>query len=174
MATDINTVSLTGRLTRDSELRQTNSGVSVLNFSIANNKTKRKEGDQWVEQVPNYFNIILWGRQGEVLQQYLVKGKQVAVSGRLQQRSYQTQDGSKRSVVEIVADNVLLCSGSGQAGSSYQTQQFSQPAPQPQADAAPASAPAEQSPVQKSADVNDIDTSAPFSDNSSDNEGIPF
>jgi len=123
MATDINVVSLTGRLTRDSELRQTPTGSSVLNFSIANNKGKKKDGDNWVEQEPNYFNIILWGRQGEVLQQYLIKGKQVAVSGRLQQRSYQTQDGAKRSVVEIVADNVLLCSGQTSGGyNNYQNQ----------------------------------------------------
>lgn len=123
MATDINVVSLTGRLTRDSELRQTNSGSSVLNFSIANNKSKKKDGENWVEQDPNFFNIILWGRQGEVLQQYLTKGQQVAVNGRLQQQTYQTQDGTKRSVVQIVADNVLLCSGRTSGGyNNYQNQ----------------------------------------------------
>jgi len=137
MATDINVVSLTGRLTRDSELQQTNSGSSLLKFSIANNKGKKKDGDNWVEQEPNYFNIILWGRQGEVLQQYLTKGKQVAVNGRLQQRSYQAQDGAKRSIVQIVADNVLLCSG--QTSGSYnnypnQVSSENQSNPAPKAD----------------------------------------
>jgi len=111
---DINHVVLVGRLTRDAELKYTAGGQAVCKFSVAINRRK-KNGDQW-EDEPNYFDVVLWGRQGESLNQYLLKGKSVGVEGELRQDRWQ-QDGQNRSKVEIVANNIQLLGGSG--GSSY-------------------------------------------------------
>lgn len=115
MANDINTVILVGRLTREAELKYTNSGLAVCKFSLAVNRRKRS-GDQWTDEV-SYFDVVLWGKQGEAIQQYLGKGKQIAVSGELRQNRWE-QDGQNRSKVEIVASNVqLLGGGSGDSSS---------------------------------------------------------
>jgi len=106
--TDTNLVVLIGRLTRDAELKYTQGGMPVCKFSIAVNKSK-KNGDTW-EDVANFFDIVLWGKQGETLNQYLVKGKQVAVEGELHQNRWE-QDGQSRSKVEIMASNVQLLGG---------------------------------------------------------------
>jgi single-strand DNA-binding protein len=105
---DLNHVVLIGRLTRDAELKYTSSGQAVCKFSIAVNRRK-KSGDQWVDE-PNFFDIVLWGRQGETLNQYLVKGKLVGVDGELRQDRWE-QDGQNRSKVEIVAANIQLLGG---------------------------------------------------------------
>jgi len=109
---DINHVVLVGRLTRDAELKYTTGGQAVCKFSVAINR-RRKNGEQW-EDEPNYFDIVLWGRQGEALNQYLLKGKSVGVQGELRQDRWQ-QDGQNRSKVEIVASNIQLLGGGGQA-----------------------------------------------------------
>jgi single-strand DNA-binding protein len=115
---DLNHVVLIGRLTRDAELKYTANGQAVCKFSIAVNR-RRKSGEQWVDE-PNFFDVVLWGRQGETLNQYLVKGKQVGVDGELRQDRWE-QDGQNRSKVEIVAANLQLLGGgaSGGAASSY-------------------------------------------------------
>jgi single-strand DNA-binding protein len=105
---DINHVVLVGRLTRDAELKYTAGGQAVCKFSIAVNRRK-KSGDQWVDEA-NFFDIVLWGRQGESLNQYLLKGKQVGIEGELRQDRWE-QDGQNRSKVEIVANNLQLLSG---------------------------------------------------------------
>jgi single-strand DNA-binding protein len=105
---DLNHVVLIGRLTRDAELKYTAAGQAVCKFSIAVNRRK-KTGDQWVDE-PNFFDIVLWGRQGESLNQYLVKGKMVGVDGELRQDRWE-QDGQNRSKVEIVAANLQLLGG---------------------------------------------------------------
>jgi single-strand DNA-binding protein len=111
---DLNSVALIGRLTRDAELKYTAGGQAVCKFSIALNRRK-KNGDQWEDEA-NYFDIVLWGRQGESLSQYLVKGKQIGVDGELRQDRWQ-QDGQNRSRVEIVANNIqLLGGGQGASG----------------------------------------------------------
>ncbi len=124
---DVNRVVLIGRLTRDAELKYTSGGMAVCKFSLAVNK-RRKNGDQWVEEA-NFFDIVLWGRAGESLNQYLVKGKQIAVEGELHQNRWE-QDGQSRSKVEIMASNVQLLGqgGSGSAGGSTSSSQgnFSQ------------------------------------------------
>jgi len=117
MANDINVVTLVGRLTRECQLKYTNSGTAVCKFSLAVNR-KKKQGDQWVDEV-SYFDIVLWGKQGEAISQYLLKGKQIAVSGELRQNRWE-QDGQNRSKVEINASNVQLLS------SDKNTQQTSQ------------------------------------------------
>ena len=106
---DINRVVLVGRLTRDAELKYTASGQAVCKFSVAVNR-RRKNGDQWEDEA-SYFDIVLWGRQGESLNQYLVKGKAVGIDGELRQERWQ-QDGQNRSKVEIVAGNIQLLGGS--------------------------------------------------------------
>ena len=105
---DLNHVVLIGRLTRDAELKITSTGQAVCKFSIAVNRRK-KSGDQWEDEV-NFFDIVLWGRQGETLHPYLVKGKMVAVDGELRQDRWQ-QDGQNRSKVEIVANLLQLLGG---------------------------------------------------------------
>ncbi|MDR0450580.1 MAG: single-stranded DNA-binding protein [Treponema sp.] len=111
---DLNHVVLIGRLTRDAELKYTASGQAVCKFSIAVNR-RRKNGDQWEDEA-NFFDIVLWGRQGESLNQYLVKGKMIGIEGELRQDRWQ-QDGQNRSRVEIVANNIQLLGGSGASGS---------------------------------------------------------
>ena len=102
-ATNINRVVLTGNLTRDPELRSTGSGLAVCSLRIASN-TRRKTADGWVDK-PNYFNVTVWGAQGENCARYLAKGRPVAIDGRLEWREW-TQDDSKREAIEIVADAV--------------------------------------------------------------------
>lgn len=116
---DLNHVVLIGRLTRDAELKYTASGQAVCKFSIAVNR-RRKNGDQWEDEA-NFFDIVVWGRQGESLNQYLVKGKMVGVDGELRQDRWQ-QDGQNRSKVEIVASYLQLLGGGPGApagGGSY-------------------------------------------------------
>jgi single-strand DNA-binding protein len=110
---DINNVVLVGRLTRNAELKYTNTGMAVSKVSIAINK-RRKKDDQWVEEV-NFFDITIWGKTAESLQQYLTKGKQIGVSGELRQSRWE-QDGQSRSKVEIVATNIQLLGGGGGKG----------------------------------------------------------
>ena len=110
---DINRVVLVGRLTRDAELKYTATGQAVCKFSVAVNR-RRKNGDQWEDEA-NYFDVVLWGRQGESLNQYLVKGKAVGIDGELRQDRWQ-QDGQNRSKVEIVAGNIQLLGGNSGAG----------------------------------------------------------
>jgi single-strand DNA-binding protein len=114
---DVNYVILIGRLTRDAELKYTSGGMAVCKFSLAVDKRK-KQGEQWVDEV-SFFDIVLWGKIGESLNQYLVKGKQIAVEGELHQNRWE-QDGQARSKIEIMANNVQLLGGNAgsQGGSS--------------------------------------------------------
>ncbi len=105
---------LAGNLTRDPELRQTPNGTSVCQFGIAVNRSYKDATGQWAERT-SFFDVVVWGPQGENCARYLAKGRQVAIDGRLEQRSYDAQDGSKRSKVEIVAENVVFMGSSGEA-----------------------------------------------------------
>jgi single-strand DNA-binding protein len=115
---DINHVVLVGRLTRNAELKYTSGGGAVSKFSIAVNQ-RRKKDEQWVDEA-HFFDIVLWGKSAESLNQYLVKGKQVGIEGQLRQNRWE-QDGQARSKVEIFAANVMLLGGGGGgAGGSRQ------------------------------------------------------
>ena len=105
-ATNINTVVITGNLTRDPELRSTPGGTAVCKLRVAVNSS-RKDGQtgEWIDK-PNYFDVTVWGAQGENCANYLSKGRPVAVSGRLDWREWESQDGSKRQAVEIIANSV--------------------------------------------------------------------
>jgi single-strand DNA-binding protein len=117
---DLNHVVLIGRLTRNAELKYTANGQAVCKFSIAVNRRKRTE-DKWEDEA-NFFDVVLWGRQGESLNQYLNKGKMVGVEGELRQDRW-VQDGQNRSRIEIVAFNLQLLGGppvgGGGASPSY-------------------------------------------------------
>jgi single-strand DNA-binding protein len=105
-ATNINRVVMTGNLTADPELRSLPSGTSVCKMRIACN-TRRKNGStgEW-EDKPNYFDVTVWGAQGENAARYLSKGRPVAIDGRLEWREWEAQDGSKRQATDIIADSV--------------------------------------------------------------------
>jgi single-strand DNA-binding protein len=117
MASDLNKAILIGRLTRDPELRYTQSGTSVCSFSIANNRTYVAGGEK-KEQV-SYFNCVAWAKTGEVIAEYCKKGQRIGIEGRLQQRSWDDQEGKKRQTVEVVVDNFQFLSppseGSGKS-----------------------------------------------------------
>jgi single-strand DNA-binding protein len=109
-ATNINRVIITGNLTRDPELRSLQSGMSVCSLRVAcNTRRKDNQSGEWVDK-PNYFDVTIWGRQGENAAQYLSKGRPVAIDGRLEWREYQDKDGNKRQAVDIIADNVQFLS----------------------------------------------------------------
>jgi single-strand DNA-binding protein len=112
----INRVVLVGNLTRDPELRHTPSGFAVCSLRLAvNTQRKDPQSGEWVDK-PNYFDVTVWGRQGENCAQYLAKGRPVAIDGRLEWREWETQDGSKRQAVEVVADSVQFLGGRGEEG----------------------------------------------------------
>ena len=111
MPANINRVVLVGNLTRDPELRHTPSGMAVCSLRLAVN-TRRKDAatGEWTEK-PNYFDITVWGAQGENCAQYLAKGRPVGVDGRLEWREWETAEQQKRQAVSIVADTVQFLDG---------------------------------------------------------------
>jgi single-strand DNA-binding protein len=110
-ATNINRVVLTGNLTRDPELRSTPSGMSVCSLRIASNTRRKNQATGEWEDKPNFFDVTVWGAQGENCARFLSKGRPVALDGRLEWREWETQDGNKRQSVEIVADAVQFLGG---------------------------------------------------------------
>lgn len=131
MANDINRVVLVGRLTRDPELRQTGSGTSYCRFSIANNRNYTVNGER--KEEVSFFNCVAWGKQAEIINQYTRKGKQVAIDGRLQQRSYQGQDGKTQSSVDVVVESLQFIGsnqeGQGGGGQTRGSSEYQAPAP---------------------------------------------
>jgi len=112
MARGFARVTLVGNLTRDPELRQTPGGTSVCQMGVAVGRRYKDSSGQWVDKA-SFFDVVVWGQQGENCAQYLSKGREVAVDGRLDQRSWEAQDGSKRSKVEIIAETVVFLGGQG-------------------------------------------------------------
>ena len=111
MSKSINQVILMGNLTRDPELRTTPSGQSVCSFSLAVNRSWQGSDGQQQDAV-DYFDVTAWGKLGELVNQYLAKGRKCLVMGRLSQRSWE-QDGQKRNKVEVVASDVTFLDGGG-------------------------------------------------------------
>ena len=111
---NINRVTITGNLTRDPELRSLPSGMSVCELGVAvNHRRKDNSTGQWIEE-PNYFNVVVFGSQGDNCAQYLSKGRPVAVDGRLRWSSWEDKNGGgKRSKVEIVAQTVQFLGSRG-------------------------------------------------------------
>jgi single-strand DNA-binding protein len=139
-ASNINRVVVSGNLTRDPELRSTPSGTSICKLRIAVNTRRKDASGQWVDK-PNYFDVTVWGAQGENCAQYLQKGRGVAIDGRLEWREWDATDGSgKRSAVEIVADSVQFLGGRGDDGGNGQRFTPESDVPADTADFAPAPA----------------------------------
>jgi single-strand DNA-binding protein len=147
-ASNINVVVITGNLTQDPELRHLGSGTAVCELRVAVN-SRRKDGStgEWVDK-PNYFNVTVWGAQGENCAAYLSKGRPVAVEGRLDWREWEAKDGGgKRQAVQIVANSVQFLGsrdgggggGGGGNGNGF-TPQSDTPADTSDYDAAPAGA----------------------------------
>ena len=129
----VNSVTISGNLTRDIELRATPSGYPVGGFSVAVNERRKQQDGSW-EDYPNYFDCTLLGDRAQKLQQYLAKGTKVTVSGKLRQRRWNDKEtGKARSAVEIVVDGLEFMSrrdeGAQQAPQAYAPQAY-QPAPQ--------------------------------------------
>ena len=108
MSNDLNNVVLTGRITRDVELRLTTSGTAIASFSLAVNEGMKRDG-QWEEKA-NFFDIALWGKQAENLSRFLTKGKRVTVQGRLRQHTWLSPEGINRSKVVVNANFLQLLS----------------------------------------------------------------
>jgi single-strand DNA-binding protein len=119
----LNKVVLIGRLTRDPETRVLASGSSVSTFTLAVDRTfKSRDGERGTDFIP----IVAWGKTAELCGQYLSKGRQTAVAGRIQTRSYDANDGSKRYVTEVVAEEVTFL-GSKNDGANRNNNNFSSP-----------------------------------------------
>ena len=116
---DINQVIEIGHLTRDEELSFTPGGMAVGKFSIAVNRRLKKD-QEWVDEA-NYFDVVIFGKQAENLQKFLTKGKQIGVTGFLKQERWKDQNGTNRSAVKIVANDIQLLGGkdNGTQGGSY-------------------------------------------------------
>ena len=115
-ATNINRVVLTGNLTADPELRSLPSGMSVCSLRVAcNTRRKNNATGEW-EDKPNYFNVTVWGAQGENCSRYLAKGRPIALDGRLEWREWEAQDGTKRQAIDIIADSVQFLGSRDEAG----------------------------------------------------------
>ena len=121
MAANLNKVLLIGNLTRDPELRYIPSGSAVATFTVAINRVYKDQAGEKKEQT-SFIRVVVWGRRAEVCGEYLSKGSPVFIEGRLQSRDWETQDGQKRSTVEVVADNIQFLRGANSKGASGQQQ----------------------------------------------------
>ncbi len=125
---NVNKVILVGRLTRDPEIRTTPTGQSVATIGMATNNFWTDKAGQKQEKT-EFHTVILWGRQAEVAGQYLTKGQELFVEGRLQTREYTAKDGGQRRVTEVVGENMQLGSrASGSSGGNTSRPQSSTPA----------------------------------------------
>jgi single-strand DNA-binding protein len=106
MASDTNSITISGNITRDPEMRYTPSGVSKVTFGVAVNRSWRNQQTQEWDEQTSFFNVVAWRQLAENVGASLTKGARVVVSGRLEQRSWETEQGEKRSIVEVVADDV--------------------------------------------------------------------
>ncbi len=116
MAANLNKVLLIGNLTRDPDLKYLTSGAPVANFGLAVNRTYTDSNGEKQED-PCFVDVTCWNRLAEVSAEYLKKGKPVFIEGRLQYRSWETEDGGKRSKLEVVAQNIQFLGGGPKADS---------------------------------------------------------
>jgi single-strand DNA-binding protein len=164
---DLSIAVLVGRLTRDAELKYTNSGQAVCHFSVATS-SRRKKGDQWVDEA-SFWEVDLWGKQGESINQYLTKGKLVAVEGAMRQDRWE-QDGQSRMKVIVSANTVQLLGGGqgsgGSGGQSYGGQGTGSSAGSPQSsdnrEWQGRDAPRSQGPAPKAPESDDFSDDIPF------------
>jgi single-strand DNA-binding protein len=144
-ASNVNVVVVTGNLTRDPELRHLGSGTAVCKLRVAVNSRRKDQSGNWVDK-PNYFDVTVWGAQGENCANYLSKGRPVAVEGRLDWREWEDQGGNKRQSVEIIANTVQFLgsrdgsggNGNGGGGGGFSPPQSDVPADMGDFETAPA------------------------------------
>ena len=141
---NLNRAMIIGNLTRDPEVRTTNSGKNVASFGVATNSVWTDASGQKQEKV-EFHNIVAWGKLADICGQYLGKGRKVYVEGRLQTREYEGKDGQKRRTTEIVAENMIMLDRGNGA-----------PAGAPRAAAPAVAAPAAQAPADDEIRVEDI------------------
>jgi len=118
MANDLNKAIVIGRLTRDPELRYTPNGAAVASFSIASNRSYTINNEK--KEEVSFFNCVAWTKLAELIVQYGKKGNRICVDGRLQQKSWDDQSGSKRTTIEIVADNIQFLTPKDSSGAEMQ------------------------------------------------------
>jgi single-strand DNA-binding protein len=154
MAGDINRVILTGRLTKDPELSSVPAtGTSVCTLRVASNgRRKNNETGAWEDQA-NYFDVTVWGAQGENCGRFLRKGRAVAIDGRLRFREWTNNEGQKRNAVDIIAESVQFLGGRDDAGSGNG---FSSSASAPESDIPADTSDFESAPVGAAAGDDDI------------------
>jgi single-strand DNA-binding protein len=121
-ASNVNVVVITGNLTRDPELRHTGGGTAVCELRVAVNSRRKDQSGNWVDK-PNYFDVTVWGAQGENCSTYLSKGRPVAVEGRLDWREWEAKDGGKRQSVSIIANSVQFLGSRDGGGQGAPPQQ---------------------------------------------------
>lgn len=146
---NINKVILVGRLTRDPEVRTTTSGQTVTSISMATNRFWKDKNGQKQDQT-EFHNVVIWGKLGEIAGQYLTKGQEAYIEGRLATRKYTGKDGVEKRTTEIVAENMQLGSRAGQGGAQA-TGSYDKPA------AAPTSQAQNQAPVAEEIPTIDLD-----------------
>lgn len=127
----VNKAILIGNLGNDPELRYTPTGQAVASFRIATSERWRDKDGQ-VQERTDWHNIVCWGRQAEIANQYLKKGRPVYIEGRIQHRSYDDKDGNKRFITEIIAQRLQLLGGRVEAGA--QAQEIPDMPPEPEAE----------------------------------------
>jgi len=147
-ASNVNVVVITGNLTRDPELRHLGSGTAVCELRVAVNSSRKDQSGNWVDKA-NYFDVVVWGAQGENCANYLGKGRPVAIEGRLDWSEWEAKDGSgKRQAVRIVANKVQFLGsrdgsgggGNGNGGGGFAPPQSDVPADMSDFGGAPAGA----------------------------------
>tara|TARA_R110002020_G_scaffold11573_1_gene43380 strand:+ start:382 stop:795 length:414 start_codon:yes stop_codon:yes gene_type:complete len=117
---DLNEVVISGRLTRDAELRQTPSGTAVTDIIVASNRIWSKDSDK--QEEATFVDVTIWGRQAESLAQYLTKGRHVMLTGRLKLNKWETEEGDRRSKLTVVAEKVNLTPGGTPGGNGYSSE----------------------------------------------------
>jgi single-strand DNA-binding protein len=131
MANDLNVVAVTGRLTRDSELRYSNGGMAIAKFCIAVNRRAKGADGQWADEA-SFFDCSMFGKAAEGVNQYLNKGTHVAINGELRQNRWE-QEGQTRSKVELIVNSLTLLGSSQDGQNQRQATSRGNPAPRPAA-----------------------------------------
>ena len=114
---NLNKVVLAGRLTADPELKQTQSGISVTSFSIAINRRFASRNSEQAEQQTDFINIVAWRQTAEFISKYFRKGSAICITGSIQTRTWQDNQGQKRYATEVVADEAMFVDSRNEAGS---------------------------------------------------------
>ena len=172
-ASNVNVVVITGNLTKDPELRSTTGGMSVCEMRVAVNSRRKDQSGQWVDK-PNFFDVVVFGAQGENCANYLSRGRPVAVEGRLDWREWEAKEGGgKRQAVQIIANSVQFLGsrdGGGAPNGNGGGQQYQQQQPPPQQQQPPQQS---YSPQQSDVPADESDF-GPVSTGGGQEDDIPF